>query len=120
MLEMRIGHTKRYAVSAERFSSLLKTRDVLGCGTALLVAIIEWASVKFLEDEILPHEISIGNAVAIRHVALDLFPQNFTVELQITEQDSSEVTFTVMCTSEDGDVGAGVHTRSVVSRTEIS
>lgn len=119
---MHIGHTKRYAVSAERFSSLLRSpnQEVLGCNTALLVAIIEWASVKFLEDVILPHEISIGSAVAIRHVALGLFGKNFTVELQVTERNSSEVTFTVMCSSEDGDVGAGVHTRSVINRAEIS
>lgn len=79
-----------------------------------MIALMEWACVRLLNEHLDAGEGSLGIHVDVGHLAATLPGQTVTVDVKIAKVEGPKITFDV--TAHDGldKIGAGQHVRMVV------
>lgn len=82
--------------------------------TPFMIAIMEWACTRLLNQHLEPGEGSLGVLVDVTHLAATLPGQTVSVDVTIEAVERGRVRFRVTARDELDKIGEGIHERQVV------
>jgi fluoroacetyl-CoA thioesterase len=82
--------------------------------TAFLVGFVEDTCVAALKPHLAPGQRSVGTHVNVSHSAATAVGMTATCEVELVELDGRKLKFKVLCTDENGPIGAGFHERVLI------
>jgi fluoroacetyl-CoA thioesterase len=82
--------------------------------TPYMIAIIEWACTRFLNEHLDVGEGSFGVHVNVSHLAATLPGQTVTIDVEVTKVEGPRVSFKVVAHDGVDKIGEGSHDRMVV------
>jgi predicted thioesterase len=102
------------AVTDDDTAIALGSGDVAVLGTPRVVALVEEASVKAIENQLAPGTTSVGMRVQLDHLAPTAVGHKVRAEATLRDVEGRRLTFAVAVRDERGLVAAGKVTRVVV------
>lgn len=84
-------------------------------GTPCMLALIEQASCKALEDQLEEGQTSVGTLLNVQHLAATPVGMRVRAEAMVSAVDGRKITFSVKAFDETGVIGGGVHERFLVN-----
>jgi fluoroacetyl-CoA thioesterase len=82
--------------------------------TPVMIMMMENAALNAMRPFFAQGEISVGTAVAIRHLAATPVGQRVRAEAEVTKVDGRRVEFDVRAVDEAEEIGVGTHERMVI------
>ena len=113
-LEPGLAAEVAIAVTDDDTAVALGSGDVPVLGTPRVVALVEEASVKALENRLAPGTTSVGMRVQLDHLAPTAVGHKVRAEATLRDIEGRRLTFAVSVHDERGLVAAGKVTRVIV------
>lgn len=89
-------------------------------GTPALVAYMESAALKMVQNDLLDGSDTVGIAIDVKHVKASPIGAKINVSAKITAVEGRKISFDIVATDEAGDViGSAVHDRFVVDKARF-
>lgn len=88
--------------------------------TPMMVALMEKAACKALENSLDEGSTTVGTKIDIEHVAATPVGMEVTVTATVTAVDGRKISFSVEAFDEAGLIGKGVHDRFVVNAEKFT
>jgi len=82
--------------------------------TPMMVALMEQAACNALADWLEEGQTSVGTAIAVNHIAASGIGAEITATATITGTDGRKITFDLMASEGEKEIGNGTHTRVIV------
>ena len=87
--------------------------------TSRMIALMEIAAARLMQPSLKEGELSVGVGVNIKHLAATLVNEEITVEATFNHMEGKLFEFTVEAFDDGGKIGAGTHTRAIVSEERL-
>ncbi|MBO5800195.1 MAG: thioesterase family protein [Paludibacteraceae bacterium] len=89
-------------------------------GTPALVAYMESAALKMVQNDLPDGSDTVGIAIDVKHVKASPIGAKINVSAKITAVEGRKISFDIVATDEAGDVvGSAVHDRFVVDKARF-
>jgi predicted thioesterase len=82
--------------------------------TPALIALMENASVRAIQDHLAPGQTSVGTALNIQHLAATPIGMTVRARAELIAIEGRRVTFTVQAWDDQEKIGEGTHARAIV------
>lgn len=82
--------------------------------TPAMVALMEMAAWKSVQDSLPKGFISLGTQVSVKHIKATAPGKKVRAEATLTLVEGKKLVFDIAASDEDGPIGMGTHTRFVV------
>ena len=116
-MEITIGMkgTAQNLVEREDTALEVGSGSLLVYATPCMVALMEGAACKAIEEALDEGKTSVGTQLNISHLSATPVGLEVTAEAEITAVEGNTLTFKVAAYDEKGLIGEGTHTRVIIS-----
>ena len=116
---MKIGDTftVKKVVTEDMTAAALGSGGLPVFGTPYLVAMVENAAFTYLQQELPEGKSTVGTKVEVSHVSPSPVGMEITVTVEVTaiSANGKMIDFAVKAWDEKGPIGAGTHTRAIIT-----
>ena len=116
---MKIGDTftVQKTVTEDMTAAALGSGGLPVFGTPYLVAMVENAAFTYLQQELPEGKSTVGTKVDMAHVSPSPVGMEVTVTVEVTDisANGKMIDFAVKAWDEKGPIGAGTHTRAIIT-----
>ena len=116
---MKIGDTftVKKVVTEDMTAAALGSGGLPVFGTPYLVAMVENAAFAYLQQELPEGKSTVGTKVDMAHVSPSPVGMEVTVTVEVTaiSANGKMIDFAVKAWDEKGPIGAGTHTRAIIT-----
>ncbi len=114
-----ISHLESVTVDAGNVATAVGSGAVEVFATPMLVALMEAAASRCLDNYLEPGTVTVGTDLNIQHSAATPVGMKVTATATVTGVDRRLVHFAVAARDDAGEVGRGTHTRCIVDREKF-
>ena len=115
-LKGTVKETVNENITAEKFGSC----SLPVFATPMMVALMEKAACKALENSLDEGSTTVGTKVDVEHIAATPVGMEVTVTATVTAVDGRKISFSVEAFDEAGLIGKGAHDRFVVNAEKFT
>ncbi|MCL2617929.1 MAG: thioesterase family protein [Defluviitaleaceae bacterium] len=114
-----IAHGKKHSVSvtvdAANTATAVHSGGLDVYATPAMIALMERAAYECVESVLGSGQTTVGSMVNIRHLAASPLGSHITATATIESVDGRNIHFTVSASDGAGEIGAGSHTRTIIT-----
>ena len=108
------SYSDSVVVSDSNIAMALNSGGLAVFSTPSMIALMECAAYKCIQDSLDSGQTSVGITVNIEHLAASPVGANITATATVESVDGRKVSFNVSATDGAGEIGRGTHTRAIV------
>ncbi|MFI3313168.1 MAG: thioesterase family protein [Eubacteriales bacterium] len=101
-------------VTKELTAKAAGSGDLLVFGTPFMIALMECAACKALEEHLEDGQSSVGTMLNVTHDAATPVGMDVRAEAEVTAVEGRKISFTVTAYDEKGLIGKGTHDRFLI------
>lgn len=113
-IEVGTSYTATTTVNKSNTAKAVGSGSVDVFATPMLVALLEEAAAKCIEDVLDTGQTSVGTHIAISHSGATPIGMQVTAVATVTAVDRRRVEFETVASDASGEIGRGLHTRFIV------
>lgn len=120
-MEIKVGTKGRVdsIVTEERTAAQVGSGSLPVYATPMMVALIEEAAWKSVQDQLEDGQGSVGIQMDVAHLSATPLGMKVWAETEVTAVDGRKLTFAVKAFDEAGLIGEGVHQRFVIDNEKF-
>ena len=120
-MEIKVGTKGRAdsVVTEERTAAVVGSGSLPVYATPMMVALIEEAAWKSVQDQLEDGQGSVGIQMDVAHLSATPLGMKVWAETEVTAVDGRKLTFAVKAYDEAGLIGEGVHQRFVIDNEKF-
>ena len=120
-MEIKVGTKGRCdsIVTEERTAAVVGSGSLPVYATPMMVALIEEAAWKSVQDQLEDGQGSVGIQMDVAHLSATPLGMKVWAETEVTAVEGRKLTFAVKAFDEAGLIGEGVHQRFVVDNDKF-
>ena len=120
-MEIKVGTKGRVdsVVTEERTAAKVGSGSLPVYATPMMVALIEEAAWKSVQDQLEDGQGSVGIQMDVAHLSATPLGMKVWAETEVTAVDGRKLTFAVKAYDEAGLIGEGVHQRFVIDNEKF-
>lgn len=121
MKEIKVGANAetKITVTPEKLAVNVGSGSVEVLATPIMLAIMEEAAAKCLQEFLDDEMTSVGVAISSTHIAATPCGMNATAKATITAVDGKRVDFSIEAFDDREKIGEGTHSRVIVNREKF-
>ncbi len=114
MLKVGIIGEQSEMVTSANTAETLKSGTLKVYATPAMIALMEQAAFKSVQDELEPGKGTVGTRMEVSHISATPLNKKVTAKSELTEIDRRKLVFRVEAFDESGKIGEGTHERFIV------
>ena len=119
MLEAGLKFTVKIKVEEKDTAKAVGSGTLEVLATPKMIALMEEAAYKCIENEIENGSTSVGTLMNVKHISATPVDMEVFATAEVTEIDGRRIVFKVEAYDESGIIGEGVHERFVVAEEKF-
>lgn len=118
-LETGLSAKVKAEVTADMTASSQGSGEVEGLASPVLIRLMETASVKALQGQLMSGMTSVGQRIEVTHVAPTPVGMEVVATATLVEVEGRHLVFSVVVEDQGGVIGKGTHVRMVVDKSRF-
>lgn len=116
IMEQEIKHSSAETVNDRNSAIALGSGDLPVYATPSMIALMENAAKKAVEQLLQPGETTVGSEISVRHTKPSITGAQITATAKLASKEGRKLSFTVEACDEKGTIGTGTHIRYIVDK----
>ena len=119
MIKVGITGETKDVVNESNIAKTLRSGELKVYATPAMVALMEEAAYKSIQDELEEGKGSVGILMNIKHLSSTPIGMEVTAKSEVIEVDRRRIVFKVEAFDERGKIGEGIHERFIIDNEEF-
>lgn len=119
MLEIGLEYSASTLVDENLTAKALGSGDMDVYATPAMVALMENAAMNAVSNFVGEGNSTVGTAISVSHIKATALGGQVSATATLTEIDGRKLTFKVIASDSQGEIGSGTHIRFIVDREKF-
>ena len=119
MIKVGITGEAKDQVTENNIAKTLRSGELKVYATPAMVALMEEAAYKSVQDELEEGKGTVGTEMKVKHLASTPIGMEVTAKAELIEVDRRRLVFKVEAFDERGKIGEGIHERFIIDNDKF-
>lgn len=119
MIKVGITGEAKDQVTENNIAKTLRSGELKVYATPAMVALMEEAAYKSVQDELEEGKGTVGTEMNVKHLASTPIGMEVTAKAELVEVDRRRLVFKVEAFDERGKIGEGIHERFIIDNEKF-
>lgn len=119
MIKVGITGEAKDQVTENNIAKTLRSGELKVYATPAMVALMEEAAYKSVQDELEEGKGTVGTEMNVKHLASTPIGMEVTAKAELVEVDRRRLVFKVEAFDEHGKIGEGIHERFIIDNEKF-